>query len=180
MRRKRLRLKPQPPVKMPPLSVMRTMVNSSSSSKDSPSILMRIALDLSSESTEKCLNANSLCPWEDPRVKLSSSTEITLLLEKHLTALTKKTSMVELSGLNSVDKLLEDTNLKLVPVEKLVVRPTPFSLETSVSELNNGPLKNSSRDADKLTESESLWVRTVDQEVSLTSNLIATLLLLKP
>jgi len=87
--------------------------------------------------------------------------------------------MVELSGLNSADKLLEDINHKLVPMVKLV-RPTPFSLETLDSELNNGLLKNSSNLAELSTELELLWVKTVDQEDLLTSNSIATLLLLKP
>ena len=87
--------------------------------------------------------------------------------------------MVELSGLNSADKLLEDINHKLVPMVPLV-RPTPFSLETLDSELNNGLLKNSSKLAELLTELELLWVKTVDQEDLLTSNSIATLLLLKP
>jgi hypothetical protein len=90
--------------------------------------------------------------------------------------------MEELSGLNSVDKLLVDTNHKLELVVLLVemVRQTPFSLETSVSELNNGPLKSSSRAVELSTVSELLWVKMVDQEDSLTSNSIATLLLLKP
>jgi hypothetical protein len=82
--------------------------------------------------------------------------------------------------LNSPDKLLVDTNHKVALMEHQLVRPTPFSLETLDSELNNGPLKNSSSHAETLMESESPWVRTVDQEDLLTSNLIATLLLLKP
>jgi hypothetical protein len=126
------------------------------------------------------LNANSLWVWDNPREKLSSSIPITLTLEPHSTVLTKKTSMVEPSGLNSVDKLLEDTNHKVAPMVHQLVRPTPFSLETLDSELNNGPLKNSSRVAELLTELELLWVKTVDQEDLLTSNSIATLLLLKP
>ena len=88
--------------------------------------------------------------------------------------------MVEPSGLNSADKLLEDINHKLAPMVHQLVKQTPFSLETLDSELNNGPLKNSSRHAELLTELELLWVKTVDQEDLLTSNLIATLLLLKP
>ena len=83
--------------------------------------------------------------------------------------------MEEPSGLSSVDKLLEDTNHKLEPMDNQLERPTPFSLETSVSELNNGPLKNSSRTVEPLMELESLWERTADQEVSLTLNSIATL-----
>ena len=103
-----------------------------------------------------------------------------LMPERHSMVPTKKTSMVELSGLSSVDKPLEDTNHKVVPMEHQLVRQTPFSLETLDSELNNGPLKNSSSHAELLTELELLWVKTVDQEDLLTSNLIATLLLLKP
>ena len=61
---------------------------------------------------------------------------------------TKKISMVEPSGLSSVDKLLEDTNHKVELMEHQPVRPTPFSLETLDSELNNGPSKNSSRAAE--------------------------------
>ena len=83
--------------------------------------------------------------------------------------------MEEPSGLSSVDKLLEDTNHKLEPMDNQLERPTPFLLETSVSELNNGPLKNSSRTVEPLMELESLWERTADQEVSLTLNSIATL-----
>jgi len=101
------------------------------------------------------------------------------MLEQHSKAQTKKTLMVELSGLNSADKLLEDINHK-VPVEHQLVRQTPFSLETLDSELNNGPSRNSSSHAELLTELELLWVKTVDQEDLLTLNLIAVLLLLKP
>ena len=180
MLKKRLRLKLPQLLRRPLLSPTSTMVNLNSSFKDSPSIPMRMPSEDSSELTEKCLSANSLWVWEDPREKLSLSTLLMPMLEKHSMELTKKTSMVELSGLSSVDKLLEDTNLKVVPMEHQLVRQTPFSLETLDSELNNGPLKNSSRVAETLTESELLWVKMEDQEVSLTSNLIATLLLLKP
>ena len=176
----RLPLLPQLPLRMPLPSLTSTMVNLNSSFKDSPSILMRMDLEPSSDHTENFPSANSSWEWEDPREKLSSSTPITSTLEPLLTELTKKTSMVELSGLNSPDKLLVDTNHKVALMEHQLVRPTPFSLETLDSELNNGPLKNSSRPAELLTESELLWVRTVDQEDSLTLNSIATLLLSKP
>ena len=122
------------------------------------------------------LNANSL--WV--REKLSSSIPITLTLEPHSTVLTKKTSMVEPSGLNSADKLLEDINHKVAPMVHHQVKQTPFSLETLDSELNNGPLKNSSSHAEPLTVLELLWVMTVDQEDLLTLNSMATLLQLKP
>jgi len=88
--------------------------------------------------------------------------------------------MVELSGLNSVDKLLEDINHKVAPMVHHQAKQTPFSLETLDSELNNGPSKNSSNHVDLFKELESLWVKTADQEVSLTLNSIAMLLLLKP
>jgi hypothetical protein len=181
MIKKRLRLRPlQLLLKMPLPSVMNTMVNSNSSFKVSLSIPMRTNLENSSKFTEKCLNANSLWAWEDQREKLSLSTPPTLMPERHSTVPTKKTSMVELSGLSSVDKLLEDINHKVALMEHQPVRQTLFSLETLDSELNNGPSKNSSRVAETSTELELLWVKTVDQEVSLTSNLIATLLLSKP
>ena len=64
--------------------------------------------------------------------------------ERHLMELTKPTSMEDLSGLNSQDKLLVDISQML---EEKVENPTHFSLEISDSEPNNGPLKNSSRDA---------------------------------
>jgi len=57
---------------------------------------------------------------------------------------------------------------------------TPFSLETLDSELNNGPLRNSSRIADQSNLSPLLWVEMKDQEDLLTSNSITTILLLKP
>jgi len=171
---------PQLLLRMPVPPLTSTMVNLNSSFKDSPSIPMRMVSEPSSEDMENFPSANSSWEWEDPREKLSSSTPITNTLEPLLTELTKKTSMVELSGLNSPDKLLVDTNHKVALMEHQLVRPTPFSLETLDSELNNGPLKNSSSHAETLMESESPWVRTVDQEDLLTSNLIATLLLLKP
>ena len=125
------------------------------------------------------LSANSSWVWVNPREKPSLSILITNMPELLSLLQTKKTSMVELSGLNGADKLLEDTNHKLEPMV-FQVKPTPFSSETLDSELNNGPLKNSSRVAELLTELELLWVKTVDQEDLLTSNSIATLLLLKP
>jgi hypothetical protein len=85
----------------------------------------------------------------------------------------------EPSGLNSPDKLPVDTNHKEEPVEKLV-KLTPFSLETSDSELKNGQSKNSSRDAELSTQSESPWVKMEDQEDSLTLNSTQTPQLLKP
>jgi len=97
------------------------------------------------------------------------------LLERPNKRPTKKNSMVEASGLNSPDKLLEDT--KLVPQE--VEKPLLFSLETLVSEPSNGPSKNSSRAAVKSKELESPWEKMVDQEVSLTLNSHLTLKLLK-
>ena len=50
--------------------------------------------------------------------------------------------MEEPSGLNSLDKPLEDTGLRAT-----AVMPTSllFSLETLGSELSSGPLRNSSR-----------------------------------
>jgi hypothetical protein len=92
---------------------------------------------------------------------------------------TNNHSMEDKSGLNSVDKLLVDTNHK-VELEDQLVKQTLSSSETLDSELNNGPLRNSSRTVVPSTELELQWERTVDQEDSLMSNSIATLLLLKP
>ena len=129
---------------------------------------------------ENSPSANSSWVWEDPREKLSLSTPAMMMPERPSMVPTKKTSMVELSGLSSVDKPLEDTNHKVEPMEPQLVRQTPFSLETLDSELNNGPSKNSSNHVELFKELESLWVKTADQEVSLTLNSITMLLLLKP
>lgn len=91
---------------------------------------------------------------------------------------TNKLLTVELYGLSSVDKLLVDTNHKLVQTA-LLARQIPFLSEILASELSNGLLKSSSRDAELLLESDLLWVRMEDQEVLPTLNLIAMLLLLK-
>lgn len=72
--------------------------------------------------------------------------------------------------LSSLDKLLVDTNLKKL------VKLTPSSLETSDTELNNGLLKNSSRDVDQSLLLELVWMRKVTQEVSLTLNSTEALL----
>ena len=125
------------------------------------------------------LSANSSWVWVNPREKPSLSILITNMPELLSLLQTKKTSMVELSGLNGADKLLEDTNHKPVPMV-FQVKPTPFSSETLDSELNNGPSKNSSNHVELFKELESLWVKTADQEVSLTLNSITMLLLLKP
>jgi len=86
--------------------------------------------------------------------------------------------MEEPSGLSSPDKLLVDTNHK-VPVVLMLVNPTLFSLETSDSELNNGPLRNTSRDVEQSPKLESVKMKKEDQEVSLTLNSIAEHLLPK-
>ena len=148
-------LRPQPP--RPLLSLTSTTVSSNSSFKDFPSTPMRTALDLSSRNSENFPSANSSVQWEDQRERLSSSLQITNMPEPLLKVQTKKTLMEEPSGLNSVDKLLVDTNHKLELVESLeeMVRQTPFSSVTSDSELNNGPLKSSSRSAEPSTVLES-------------------------
>ena len=86
--------------------------------------------------------------------------------------------MEEPSGLSSPDKLLVDINHK-VPVVLMLVNPTLFSLVTSDSELNNGPLRNTSRDVEQSPKLESVKMKKEDQEVSLTLNSIAEHLLLK-
>ena len=148
-------LRPQPP--RPLLSLTSTTVSSNSSFKDFPSTLMRTVLEDSSRNSENFPNANFSVPWEDQREKLSLSSPNTNMLEKLLLVLTKKTLMEEPSGLNSVDKLLVDTNHKLEPAVSLeeMVRQTPFSLVTSDSEPSNGPSRSSSRSAEPSTVSES-------------------------
>jgi len=97
-------------------------------------------------------------------------------LEKLSNQPTNKLSTVELSGLNSPDKLLEATSHK----EKVVMKTLPlFSLVTLDLELNNGLLRNSSKDAVLSMLLESLLEKTRDQEVSLMLNSHQTLKPLK-
>ena len=109
-----------------------------------------MVLTLSSHHSEKSLNANFYKAWEDQRVKLSLNSLSIQLQEKHWMEQTKKTSTVELSGLNSQDKPLVDINHK--EQEQVPEKLTPYLLEILVGTQNNGLLKNSSRDAELLLE----------------------------
>jgi len=89
-------------------------------------------------------NANYSVLEDSQRERHSLSMLTISLLEKHRELQINKTSMEEPSGLNSLAKLLVDTSHK---VELNPVKSTLFSLVTSVSVLNNGPSKSSSRAA---------------------------------
>jgi CDP-glycerol glycerophosphotransferase (TagB/SpsB family) len=109
-------------------------------------------------------------PPSIPIEKHSLSTPTTNTPELLSTVLTNNISMEDKSWLNSVDKLLVDTNHK-VELEDQLVKQTLSSSETLDSELNNGLLKNSSRDAVLSMLLESLLEKTRDQEVSHMLNL---------